>query len=384
MASKPVGGSVYHLSSLRYAEGSTSISQSSSLVQTTTRSRLDEIFEKAEDDYRPGQSNSSSLLIRSNVLSVDTALDPSDEQSQARDGFLRTKARAVLASSTPIGGAEEEDALLGVHLSELGSSIYLRNRRAKNPLTRAGYDKLRTKKREVRERAKARKKSRSLEEEATPTDDEDVEERNVEKDRAERIKAEMQVDADSLVPQLPSGSLMETIHYIAAHYYDARGMLMSRDGPAPKKSIGANMWRVGEGSALVALGVYLEEMAKYQIASYPSTQEHQESGDTAKDVAGQLSKLQKEAAKARRRQKGKKVAGKKTAKLIANGWARDRRERRTKPAAALQGGDDKDSQSDTGEEQDEQEGEEESSSSDGIDFIDESSSGNTDDTSGED
>jgi len=235
----------------------------------------------------------------------------------------------VLAQSIP---NEEEDALLGVHISELGSSMYLRNRRAKNPLTRASYAEIRAKKRQAKERAKLKSKSRSVEEgTATPVDDEDFEERELQTDKAERIKREMQVDAEALVPLMPSGSLMETIHYLAAHYYDARGLLKSREGTAPKKLAGANLNRVGDGSALVALAVYLEEVAKYESAVQPNQEMQRDSNASARQAADELSKIQEEQRKSRRR-KGKK-AGKVMRKLYANGWARPKRRKKAKTAA---------------------------------------------------
>lgn len=74
--------------------------------------------------------------------------------------------------------------------------------------------------------------------------------------------------------ELRQQSLLEVVHSLAAHYYDARDMMFDREvvesrpsasggrGNRPQTEYG--MFRVCEGNALVAVAVYLEELAKWE------------------------------------------------------------------------------------------------------------------------
>jgi len=156
MSSSQQAGSAYHVSALRYAEAVRPLYVGvENEREERHRPRLDQLFEKAEDNYRPGQSSSSSLLIRSNVASTahtEPSINEDYHDEVAREGFQRTKARALLAQTTLIRNVDGEDQFVGLHGFDHAGSIYLRNRRARNPQSRQSYEQARIRKRNSREK----------------------------------------------------------------------------------------------------------------------------------------------------------------------------------------------------------------------------------------
>lgn len=336
-------GSAYHLSSLRYAQGSKSnvanvptLRPSSPVHSSTSRRQFSRLFQDAEDGYRPGQSKSSSLLIRSNAIPTDAL---TTVISEAREGFQRTKVRSILAQSVPMEENQGVDEFLGIQISDIGSSIYLHNRRAKNPMSRASYDRERKRKRIAKQKAKIEKAGHLQEQEVIDDDDEEEEMQNKdeEESKAEKISREMQADADLVANKLPSGSLMETTHYLAAHYYGARGLSRQRETSGKKKVEGQriNMWRSCEGSALVALAVYLEEVIKYESTAEPDQSFHRISSKDNAEVADQLAALQRDNKNKKRRKVDKKVRGRGAKKLLDHNWAKIRRRKKPKRSPVM-------------------------------------------------
>ncbi|UZJ52767.1 hypothetical protein CBS101457_002087 [Exobasidium rhododendri] len=384
-------GSVYHVSSLRYAEGSRSIhlgaspsSPAASYENQTRRRDLDALFEKAEDDYRPGQSSSASLLIRSNIVStasqygigkLSTLKGRSEqghyENETAQDGFQRTKARALLAQTTSMRtNGDDDDQFVNSHgLLNNGGSIYLRNRRAKIPQSRQNYEQMRRERRMSRKKGKAKERTAALEgDRGLPEDEDNTEldaiEAGVSKGKAEALGRELQVEAEELRQFMPSGSLLETIHYLAAQYYDARGKLheqreavlssihrstvgvgdaaeedveseenasdVQNEAARTDQSKVASMLRANEGSALVALGVFLEETIKFEMTSRHGETTLQSVDEDEISIVKVLSKYRRAAKtsqKGGRADIGKQVKGK-AVKLHNNGWAKKSKRRK--------------------------------------------------------
>jgi hypothetical protein len=370
-------GSAFHVSALRYAEASRPIYVGRPASSPPSNGRrpkrdLDTLFEKAEDNYRPGLSSSSSLLIRpsaaTSLESEPASLrdngytagagrqnDHADEI--ARDGFQRTKARALLANTIPrlaLGGTDYQGRSLQNPLHD-SRSIYLPSRRAKNPQSRQSYEQSRNRRRLLKEKGKAKERD------ADSQEDEAEEELGAmdllnDKEDAENITREMLADAEELRRYMPSSSLLKTIHYLAAHYYDARGKLYEQEAatsstvqsstlPGARQANAeeedeegdnvdtgslpsASMLRVNEGSALVALAIFLEETAKFEMAAQNESIVDQTT-KKEEDVKfiGDLVKRHKAAAKKRQRY------GLEGGRLLDNGWAKIMKKKKKKTEA---------------------------------------------------
>jgi len=174
------------------------------------------------------------------------------------------------------------------------------------------------------------------------------------------------VDAEELRLRMPAGSLLETIHYLAAHYYDAGGLLHSKDATAtnathqqlaqqdqensdeeesnsefnqdPTSSISSkgrnqSMLRAIEGSALVALGVFLEETTKHEMTAKPSNDLHERADEEHKQVERNLIRLRESMRRSKKkRQAEQKSVEKVEVKHLENGWAKRPKKRRTEPS----------------------------------------------------
>ena len=375
MASQSAG-SLYHLSSLRYAQvgrspGHYVARQAAETADQHTTVPLDLFqsrFQRAEDSYRSGQSSSSSLLIRPQAgpsraaVTVNDAVDGDNDDAgerEAREGFQRTKARAMLANSVPYRASGPQEPAVNMREVDQGSSIYLRNRRARHPLSRSSWERVQARRRKGRTRAKT---------EISPdVDADDNDHAGDGRDSAggtSEVERRVQADAEALFPFMPSGSLMETIHYLAALYYDARGMLHAKDAPGLRSSsrggspsdgeasasdqsdrletrgqADVNMLQVCEGSALVAMAVYLEETIKYEMRNEPNEELQRRSDFESQDAQQALAQLHKETRRAaREREKGR---GKRKDKsgLVLNAWAQRRRRKHRKPSPQGNGDD---------------------------------------------
>lgn len=385
MASQSAG-SLYHLSSLRYAQvghspGLYVARQAAEAPDQQTTVPLDPFqsrFQQAEDSYRSGQSSSSSLLIRpqagpsSAAVTCNDVVDGDDDDAGEREGiegFQRTKARAMLANSVPYRASGPQEPAVNMREVDQGSSIYLRNRRARHPLSRSSWERVQARRRKGRTRAKT---------EIAP--DVDVDDNDHAGDGrgsaggTSEVERRVQADAEALFPFMPSGSLMETIHYLAALYYDARGMLHAKDAPVllaglRSSSLGlspsdgeasvqsdrqdtrgqadVNMLQVCEGSALVALAVYLEETIKYEMRNQPNEELQRRSDFESQDAQQALAKLHKETRKAAREREKGRGKRKDKSRLVLNAWAQRRRRKHHKPSPQGNGEDDGDAHNDT-------------------------------------
>ena len=259
----------------------------------------------------------------------------------AIEGFHRTKVRSLLAQSVPsstsaidgrsIGSRDEAHLIDQLNTTDVvgGSSsnnsvYYLRNRRAKHPLSREKYERDRKVRRLIHDRARKRAKQEETGEKeareggrlAVGRDDDEIEEddggnTNFD-DLTEREQEAVDRNIKEAIEQthdlMPSGTLLETIHYVASHYYDARGKLFlatNRSGEKEKKKAQkgngeTNVWRAFESNALVALGVYLEEMIKYE-ATGAAAGSNEGAEEETLDVAEKLAQVQDEIRKQRRR-----------------------------------------------------------------------------------
>jgi hypothetical protein len=82
----------------------------------------------------------------------------------------------------------------------------------------------------------------------------------------------VEAQVDEIKKRLPSSSLMECIHHAASHYYDGRQLLQNGQGnpssshkPASRDSYGMAM--ACEGNALVAMAVFIEELAVWEAGA---------------------------------------------------------------------------------------------------------------------
>lgn len=359
-------GSSYHLTSLRYAKPSASCTVSLAPLANgddTGRSRrIDRLFEKAEEDYRAGESSSSSLLIRSNVVPLEvksTNIIDVATDIDANEGFLRTKARSLLAQSVHLGETDSDDAISSA-LIESGGSIYLPRRRARNPLSRDSYEDDRRKRRLVkdraREKAKREKASRDNAADEEGQQGSDHEQILQQDEISQEARARIQHGIQSIRDILPSGSFLETIHYLASHYYDARGNLSTGSvyhNPISRQDINEtsrNLFRAYEGNALVALGIYLEELAKYEISGKGASAETLPSDQNGAIRAQQKLLIVREQMRRMRRRKPFKDNQRARTILAESNWAivpRQSRKRKASQSATLssfEGGSEEDSE----------------------------------------
>ncbi|KAH8925994.1 hypothetical protein BT69DRAFT_1279215 [Atractiella rhizophila] len=73
---------------------------------------------------------------------------------------------------------------------------------------------------------------------------------------------------DELPNDLPDSSLLEVLHYYAARFYQVNGMLeggMAKRKVHPTHQDETNMQGKMDGSALIALGVIMEETVKHSL-----------------------------------------------------------------------------------------------------------------------
>lgn len=81
-----------------------------------------------------------------------------------------------------------------------------------------------------------------------------------------RIAHLIAAQVDEIKERMPSSSLMECIHHASSHYYDARSMpqkVRRKKDAAAQASYG--MEGACEGSALIAMAVFVEELAAWEV-----------------------------------------------------------------------------------------------------------------------